>query len=503
MKEIQALQRAFQNRKMGSLLLLGFASGLPLFLTSRTLQLWMQDAKVDIGKITLFSLLALPYSLKFLWSPLLDRFTPSFLGPRRSWLLITQIGLMLGIAGLAFQQPSQNDQTLQVLAVNCLIITFLSATQDIAGDAYRTDVLDPLEAEPGASVWVLGYRIALGVSFPFALFLAANFLPWNAVYLLMAALMGVITLVTVWAPREPNLRSTQTAPPVSFQDIILLGLLALLITSLLWGVFAGKIALPVLYWFLAGLMLAWITASVLLPIDLLGTDHENHSPNNLQEAIFLPLKEFFHRLGASKASSILLFILLYRLGDSLVGITGNLFLREVGFDKNAVAGIQLIGMIPTTVGVIAGGVVMTKIGVHRSLWIFGLLQLLSNLGYYALTLSGKNDSVLLLAVNIENFCAGLVTVVIVAFLMSLCNHNFTTTQFALLSSLMAISRDVLSAPAGDWAKATGWSTFFLLTIVAAIPGLLMLPIVAPWNSKLVALKRPGLEDDNEDLWGTK
>ncbi|BAY41066.1 signal transducer ampG1 homolog [Nostoc sp. NIES-2111] len=503
MEEIRALRQAFQSRKMGALLLLGFASGLPLFLTSRTLQLWMQDAKVDIGKITLFGLLALPYSLKFLWSPLLDRFVPPLLGARRGWLLFTQIGLTIAIATLALQQPSQSDQVLQILAINCLIITFLSATQDIAGDAYRTDILNPLEAEPGASVWVLGYRVALFITSSLALVLAER-IPWNVVYLLMAVLMAGSILITLWSPQEPEISNeNEKYSPLSLKDVVFIVVITLLVAGLIAGVFTSYIALPIFYSVLAGLIIAWIVTSLLLPIELLGEAREDSSPQNLQAAIFLPFKEFFHRFGLTQASIILIFIILYKLGDSLVGITANLFLREIAFTKTEIGAIQAgMGFIATTVGVLAGGVIMTKIHINRSLWLFGILQLLSNLGYYALAVAGKNYSLLVLAVNIENFSAGLVTVATVAFLMNLCNHRFTTTQFALFSSLMAISRDVLSAPAGDWAKATGWPVFFLLTLAAAIPGLLLLPFVAPWNPKPVAaLNRPGLDD--EDVWETK
>ncbi|MBN4003531.1 AmpG family muropeptide MFS transporter [Nostoc sp. LPT] len=504
MREMQALRQAVQSRKMGALLLLGFASGLPLFLTSRTLQLWMQDAKVDIGKITLFGLLALPYSLKFLWSPLLDRFIPPVLGGRRGWLVITQLGLALAIALLALQQPAQNDQVLQVLAINCLIITFLSATQDIAGDAYRTDILNPLESKTGASVWVLGYRLALFITSSLALVLADH-IPWNSVYLLMAALMAGSILTTLWAPAEPKIRdNTQKAAPLSFKDVIFLLFITVLVVGLIGGVFVGFISLPIFYWLLATLILAWIVTSLLLPTELLGEVREDSPPQNLQEAIFLPFKEFFHRFGLTQGSVILVFIVLYKLGDSLVGITANLFLREISFTKTEIGAIQAgMGFLATTVGVLVGGVIMTKINLNRSLWIFGILQLLSNLGYYALAVAGKDYSLLVLAVNIENFSAGLVTVATVAFLMNLCNHRFTTTQFALFSSLMAISRDVLSAPAGDWAKATGWPSFFLLTLVAALPGLLLLPLVAPWNPQPVAVSRPGLEEEEEDIWGIK
>ncbi|BAZ41755.1 signal transducer ampG1 [Calothrix sp. NIES-4101] len=494
MKDIQALRRAFQSRKMGALLLLGFASGLPLFLTTRTLQPWLQDAKVDIAQITLFSLLGLPYSLKFLWSPLLDRFTPPVLGLRRGWLVITQIGLVIAIASLAFQQPSQDNSTLQVLAISCLAITFLSATQDIVGDAYRTDVLEPEEAQPGASVWVLGYRLALFVALPLALFLAARGVGWNIIYFLMAGLMLVSVFVTVWAPREPQLLQPLSKPaPLSGKDVVFLVSITGLVTGSLWSLFAKKIELPVFNCLLAALLVAWIVTSLLIPAEGL-ENLANRPPQNLQEAIFLPFKEFFLRVGLPLGCTILAFIFLYRLGDSLVGITSTPFLLQTGFTKDDLAGMFLVGLVPTTFGVLTGGIVMTKVGVNRSLWIFGLLQLISNLGYYAVAIAGRNLSVLFIAISIENFCAGLVTVVMVAFLMSLCNHRFTTTQFALFSSLMAISRDVLSAPAGEWAKATGWSTFFLLTIVAAIPGLLLLPIVAPWNAQTVRIPRPGLED---------
>jgi PAT family beta-lactamase induction signal transducer AmpG len=502
MKEIQALRQAFQSQKMGALLLLGFASGLPLFLTSRTLQLWMQDAKVDIASITLFGLLSLPYSLKFLWSPLLDRFTPPFLDGRRGWLIITQIGLVLAIAALAIQQPAQNNQILQILAINCLIITFLSATQDIAGDAYRTDILNPLEAQPGASVWVLGYRIALFITSSLSLVLA-DYLPWNLVYLLMAVIMSGSIFTTLWSPAEYKLQDKTQLAPISREDVIFIVLITLLVAGLIAGVFVGFIPLRVFYLLLAGLLVAWITASLLLPDSLLGEVQENSPPQNLQTAIFLPFKEFFHRFGLKQASLTLGFILLYKLGDSLVGITANLFLREIDFTKTEIGAIQAgMGFLATTVGVLAGGVIMTKINLNRSLWIFGGLQLLSNLGYYALAVAHKKDySLLVIAVNIENFSAGLVTVATVAFVMSLCNHRFTTTQFALFSSLMAISRDVLSAPAGSWATATGWPTFFLLSLVAALPGLLLLPIVAPWNPKALAANRPGLEA--EDIWEHK
>ena len=182
MNAAQPLLKILRSRKMAALLLLGFASGLPLFLTSRTLQAWMKDAQVDLGVIGWFSLIGLPYTLKFLWAPFLDRFVPPFLGRRRGWLLVTQVGLLVAIAAMSLQDPKE---ALQLLAINALVIAFLSATQDIASDAYRTDVLEPAELGLGASTWVLGYRVAILIAGSLALILA-DYMSWQLVYLLLA-----------------------------------------------------------------------------------------------------------------------------------------------------------------------------------------------------------------------------------------------------------------------------------------------------------------------------
>jgi MFS transporter, PAT family, beta-lactamase induction signal transducer AmpG len=478
----RSLLQIFRSRKLAVLLFLGFSSGLPLFLTSRTLQVWMKEQQVDLGVIGLFAIVALPYSLKFLWSPFLDRFAPPFLGRRRGWLVITQIGLLLSIAAMSFQTPTPDPQTLQILVINALVITFLSATQDIAGDAYRTDILEPQELEIGASLWVLGYRVALMVT-SFLAFVLADYLPWNTVYLVMAAFMGVGILAALWAPEPPTL---ENRAPLSAKDIVAAGAIVLVIVVLLAGVLTAALPLTTFYWIVALLIVGWLAAAFLLPRR--ATASQNYS---LNDAIYQPFQEFFQRFGLTHGGLVLLFILLYKLGDALVGNMANPFLVELTFTKTQIGAIQGgMGFFATTLGVLVGGAIMTKLGINRCLWIFGALQLLSNLGYYALAIAGKNDTLLILAINLENFCAGLVTVVSVAFLMSLCDHRFTTTQFALFSSLMAISRDILSTPAGQIAKATGWSTFFLLTVAAAIPGLLLLPIVAPWNAPILQ-PRPG------------
>ena len=412
---------------MVALLLLGFSSGLPLFLTSKTLQAWMTVERVDLGAIGLFSLVSLPYSLKFIWSPLLDRFVPPFLGRRRGWLVLTQGGLLLAIAAMALQRPSQ---ALQLLAINALLIAFFSASQDIAFDAYRTDVLEQREMGAGAAVAVLGYRIALIVTGSLALILADR-IPWSTVYLLMSALMVIGLCASLWAP-EPR---QQERPPTSLAD-----------------------------------------------------------------AVSLPFIEFFQRSGLLRGVLILLFIVLYKLGDALANNMSTPFLLQTGFSQTDIGAIQGgMGLLATIVGTLAGGAILSKIGIHRSLWVFGALQAVSNLAYFLLAQIGKNYSFLVLTINIENFCAGLGTAAFVAFLMNLCNQRFSATQYALLSSLMAVSRDILVAPAGSLAKATGWPLFFLISIVAAVPGLLLLPVFAPWNPRSAPMPRPGVDDEEVDF----
>ncbi|WP_239651486.1 AmpG family muropeptide MFS transporter [Neosynechococcus sphagnicola] len=388
MKVTQSFLQVFQRRKMAALLLLGFSSGLPLFLTSRTLQAWMTTEQVSLTAVGAFSLVSVPYSLKFLWSPFLDRFTLPLLGRRRGWLVVTQVGLLLAIAAMALQKPTQ---ALQWLAINALLIAFLSATQDIAADAYRTDVLEEREMGAGAAVFVLGYRVALLVTGALALILADH-LSWPVVYLLLSGLMGIGLLAAIWAP-EPRL------------------------------------------------------------ID--------QPPQSLSDAIRLPLIEFFHRQGQFRGGFILLFIVLFKLGDALVNNMATPFLLATGFTQTDIGTIQGgMGLLATIVGVLVGGAILSKIGIHRALWIFGGVQACSNLSYFALAQVGQNYPLMVSAINVENFSGGLGTAAFVAFLMSLCNQRFSATQFALLSSLMAVSRDILVAPAGRLVEITGWPLVF-------------------------------------------
>lgn len=406
-----SLLRVFGQPKMAALLFLGFSSGLPLFLTSRTLQAWMSKEGVDLETLGYVSLLSLPYALKFLWAPVLDRFVPPLLGRRRGWLVITQVALLLAIAAMSLHDPRQG---LQLLAVNAMLIAFLSASQDIAFDAYRVDVLEEREMGAGAALGVLGYRIALLLTGGLALVLADR-MPWPTVYLLMALLMGIGVVAAVFAP-EPVMRD---APPMT-----------------------------------------------------------------LASAVIDPFREFFARTGPVWGLVLLFFTICYQLADRFAANLATPFLLDVGFSQTDIGVVQGgIGLGATIVGVLAGGGLIAKLGINRSVWIFAFLQVGSNLAYWWVAQTGADRGSLVAAIVVENFSGGLVTAVFVAFMMSLCSKRFSATQYALLSSLMAAARDVLVAPSGGVAEQTGWSTYFLLTLLAGIPAIVLLPFVVPWNGE--------------------
>jgi PAT family beta-lactamase induction signal transducer AmpG len=441
---IQPYLKVFQSRKMAALTLLGFSSGLPFYLTGKDpLQAWLTQEGVDLKVIAAFSVAAVPYSLKFLWSPLLDRFVPPLLGRRRGWLVVTQLILLLAIGWMAFQDTSQLQrvavnsaevcqaetvfrgvcdfwQTIKALSVSpfflaAFVVAFFSASQDIVADAYRTEVLDGHERGAGASVFLLGYRLAILVAGAVTFYLA-GVMPWRWVYVIMALLMSIGLVSSLIAP-EPT---TQIRPP-----------------------------------------------------------------ETLRESVVLPFQDFIGRNGAGRSMAILAFIIVYRLGDSLLRNVATPFLLDKGlkFSVEDLATPRALSIVAVIVGTLAGGAIMTRMGVNRSLWFFAVLQATGNLSYVVLSIVGKSFPVMVLAINLENFCAGLESAAFVAFLMSLCNPGLSATQYALLSSLAAFSRDILVAPAGQWANATGWTVFFLITAILALPGLALLPFFAPWNEQ--------------------
>lgn len=397
------------QRKMAVLAALGFASGLPLYLTSRTLQAWMHAAKVDLTTIGLFSLVALPYSLKFLWAPVIDRYVPPFLGRRRGWMVITQLGLLVAIAAMGTQDPGR---ALTLLAANALLIAFFSASQDLVIDAYRTDVLAERELGAGAAVFGIGYRVALIATGALA-FVLADRMSWPAVYLILSSLVLLGLGATLLAPEPAGV------PPRSFR-----------------------------------------------------------------EAVTLPFRDLVERAGLARLGLVLLFVVVFKLPDYFAATMTTPFLLDLGFTQTEIGAVQGgLGIAVTIAGGLAGGALVARLGINRTLWVVGLLHTVSNLSFYGLSLIGHHYPFLVAAIVVENFCAGLVATGFMAYITSLCSVRFSATQYALLSSLMGVSRDVLVSPAGGIAKATGWPAFFLVTVATAIPGLLLLPVLAPWRGE--------------------
>jgi MFS transporter, PAT family, beta-lactamase induction signal transducer AmpG len=400
----------FRDRNLAVILLLAFASGLPLALTSGTLQAWLTVEGVDLSTIGIFTLVGIPYTWKFLWAPAMDRFVPPFLGRRRGWLLITQVGLVAGIASMAMASPKEHIVAIACLAV---FVAFASASQDIVFDAYRTDISTKEQRGLAGAITVVGYRTAMIVSGAAALVVVAGsgWIPaigWPNTYLLMAGLMAVGIVATLWG-REPVI----AAPP----------------------------------------------------------------PRTIEQAFVAPFTEFFSRRGALW---ILLLLVLYKLGDAFAGsLTTAFLLRGMGFDLSEVGFVNKgMGLAATIVGALFGGALMIRLGLYRSLMAFGILQAVSNLTFMWLAIAGKSYSLMILAVGFENFSGGMGTAAFVALLMALCDHRFTAAQYALLSAFASFGR-VYVGPAAGYATdpkylGLGWSTFFLLTFLTALPGLAVL-----------------------------
>lgn len=408
------LTRILTSRRLAVMLPLGFISGLPLALTSgTTLQAWLSVAGTDIRTIGWFTLVGLPYTLKFLWAPVMDRLVPPWLGRRRGWMLVTQVGVAVSLVAMAVTGPDHGSWPLGIMAI---LAAFLSASLDIVFDAYRTDLLHPHERGFGAALWVNGYRMALLAATVLAL-IVADQIGWRNTYMFLAGLMLVGTL-TVFISPEP------TDP---------------------------------------------------------GT-----APSNWEEAVWGPLREYFSR---SHALGFLLLIVLYKAGDAFAGTLTTAFLiRELEFTSSDVGVMRGIGLGATLLGALVGGIVMARFGLFQSLLAFGALQALSNLSFVALAWIGKNYGAAVSTIVIENLTGGMGTSAFVALIMSLCDHRFTATQFALLSSLEALGRVFLGRPAAELVQTLGWGQFFFLTFVAALPGLWLL-----WSMR-TSLSAQGLGD---------
>ncbi len=406
------------TRRMLICVFTGFSSGLPLYLLLNLLPAWLFSEGVSLRDIGAMTLIQLPYTWKFVWSPLLDRYALPGFGRRRGWMLGTQAGLLCVIAGFGLLSPRLDLGLIVVLALG---LTLLSATQDIVLDAFRREILREDELGLGNAVHVNAYRIAGLVPGALSLILADH-LPWSEVFAITALFM------------LPGM------------------------------IMALRVSEPV------------IVAA---------------APTTLREAVEEPFREFIGRAGMKEALLILAFIFFYKLGDSLCTALATPFYLSMGYSKTQIGLVaKNAGLWPAVIGGLLGGLWMVKLGINRALWLFGVVQLASIFGFAWLAGIGPQSEVgnielarLALVIGFEALGVGLGTAAFVAFIARATHPLYTATQFALFTSLAAVPRSFINASAGWLIDQLGWRSFFLLCVTLALPGMALLPRVAPWRTR--------------------
>lgn len=397
------------NRRNLICLFQGFSSGLPLYVLFTLVPAWLRVEGIGLSTIGLLSLVTLPYTLKFVWSPLLDRYRPPFLGRRRGWTVVMQILLLVNIGFLGAYQPAVSIQTIAILMFT---ISVFSATQDVALDAYRREMLADDELGIGNSFFINSYRLSGFVSGSLALILS-DVIPWALVYWIVAGFMfvGIITTFVVTETSEDSL-----------------------------------------------------------------------APRSLQEAVIDPFIEFFSRNGWRSAMLVLGFVVCYKLGDSMATALQTPFFIDLNFTLTEIGLIVKAATIWSSIaGTALGGFVMLKTSINRALWLFGVVQIITILGFAVLAQLGHNPIALFFVVSAEYLGVGLGGVALAAFMAKQTSLRFVATQLALLTSVQAISRTFANATTGFIIEAVGYFNFFLLCMLLAVPGILLLFWVAPWS----------------------
>lgn len=392
------LRDVLASPKMLAIMVLGASSGFPNQITESALQAWLKDSGATNTTIGILSYVALPYLLKFLWAPLIDRYPLPMLGRRRGWIFVTQLALAATIAMFALQNPAVS---LTPIAICAVAIVFFSATQDIAFDAYRTDIAQPSERGLAAAANNLGYRTSAWLASAFAL-IVADYFGWKPALLILAAVMAGFCLGTLLAP-EPH--------------------------------------------------------------------YEHQSPRTLRESIVTPLDEL---LGSPSAVAFIALVILFKVGDAFALRLFTPFMMDIGFTKTEIALVlKALFTASAIVGAILGGVFMVKLGLLRSMLIFGVLQAASNFFYYALALTGKNYALMVIAVSIDNIAGAMGNIASVALIMALCDVRYSAFQYALLSAFALMPRYLLGGPAGWLADRAGWDVYYIVSVLLAVPGLLL------------------------------
>lgn len=423
MQKIISALKVYKDPKILAIFFLGFASGLPLPLTGATLDAVLNQAGVTKTAIGLFALISIPYSLKFLWSPVIDRlpvpFLTKLLGRRRSWMVLTQISLMISITMLGFSSPAQNITLTALLA---LWVAFSSASQDTVIDAYRIESLDSSQQGAGASASTTGYIISMKLIGGAMAFWLSDLIGWHYVYAIMGAIMvlGIVAIIIAGEPtplhKESSEGSTATDPLHNSQD--------------------------------------------------------NNLKDFLKNGVLAPFMDF---VKTPDCWLVVAFVIFYKFADAFSGKMLTPFLQDTGFSNSQIAFyLKSFGLGATLMGTFLGGMLVYKLGIYRALLVGSFLQIVSCLMLVMLAYAGNNQLALAAVVAVDNLNAGMGTAAFVAYLSGLCNVRYTATQYALLSSLSVTGRTFLSAASGWFAQTLGWHKFFLFCSTMALPGIFLL-----------------------------
>ena len=404
-----SFKESILNRRMLICIFTGFTSGLPLFLLIQLVPGWLRMEGIGLAEIGFFALIQFPFTWKFVWSPIIDRYTLPFLGHRRGWMLVTQVALLLSIGAMGFLKPNVSILSIAFLSVT---VAFFSASQDIVLDAFRRELLPDNELGLGNSIHVQAYRFSGLV--PGALgFILADYLPWHMVFVVVALFMliGIImTLMIDEAIEEPS------------------------------------------------------------------------PPKTLKDSVIDPFRDFLGRAGLGPALLVLAFLFLYKLGDNMATALQTPFFIDLGFTGTQIGTIsKTASLIAVILGGILGGLIMVKLEINRALWIFGAVQIISIFGFVILSEVGSNPWMLGIVVFFEYLGVGLGSAALIAFMARTTNPAFAATQLALFTAIVAVPRVFANAVTGIIVEQIGWTDFFLLCIIFAIPGMLLLVKVAPWN----------------------
>ncbi len=412
------LRSAILNRRVFICVITGIVSGMPLYILIQMIPAWLRDDGVSLVDIGLLSLVQIPYAWKFMWAPLLDRWAPPFLGRRRGWILVFQVGLLVIVGTMGAIDPSGPKY---LVAGFALAIALFSASQDIVIDAYRRELLPEEELGIGNAVHVQAYRISSLVPGSLSLILA-DFMAWSVVFWITAAFMLVGILLSLWV-QEP--------------------------------------------------------------------ETEVRESNGLWDILSSPFIEYLNRRKWSGLLMILSFMVLYKLGDNMATALATPFYQDMGFSLAEIGTVaKHAALWPAIIGGLLGGVVMIRLGINRALWIFGVVQMLSILGFAVLASHGHNLWLLAAVISFEYLGVGLGTAAFTAFIARETSRTFAAAQFALFTALASLPRTVASASTGFLVESLGWVDFFLLCTCLAIPGMLLLAKVAPWSTSEAQISAP-------------